>query len=161
MWRQFLTRQYLVIAVSGLLFVAGSLLVWGYYRTMERRIWLSPTAAVSTPSSIGPLLGANAQGTFGDMVFLHNVLLEAGPTPDVFVLSGAENLRMLLVSNAPNSFAEHTPITVDIKGLIRRLPSSATLRKEWKLTKEQIHLFGQQQIYIAAESVKEQQAIAD
>ena len=63
---------------------------------------------------------------------------------------------MLVVPDLPNSFADRALLTVDIRGLIRPLPSRIVLRKDWKLNEQQVHVFGREQIYIVAESVKEQ-----
>ncbi|MGA9815185.1 MAG: hypothetical protein WBQ64_20555 [Terriglobales bacterium] len=122
---------------------------------------LASGAALNTPSSIDSLLGENAKAMLGDMVYLNDVLLTAGPTKDVFVVSGAMNSRMLVVFELPNSLVGRAPVTVDIKGLIRRMPSPAMLRKDWKLSKDQVRAFSSQEIYIAAEGVKEQHPIAD
>lgn len=45
---------------------------------------------------------------------------------------------------------------VDVKGTIHRLPSLRILRNGWKLNRDQLHFFGQQQIYVAAEYVRAQ-----
>jgi hypothetical protein len=118
---------------------------------------------LSTPSSIGSLLGNSVGGDVGDVVFLNHVRLWAGLKSHVFIVSGAKGIRMLVVSESGILPAEHTPMTVDIEGKIRRMPSLAILRKDWKLSRDQIRVFGQQQVYIAAEHVKgqEQNAKAD
>lgn len=94
-------------------------------------------------------------------MYLNDVLLTAGPKKDVFVVSGAMKSRMLVVFDLPNSFVGRAPVKVDIKGLIRRMPSPAMLRKDWKLSKDQLRAFASQEIYIAAENVKEQHPLAD
>jgi hypothetical protein len=50
----------------------------------------------------------------------------------------------------PNFFVGRAPVTVDIKGLIHRMPSPPMLRKDWKLSKEQLRVFANLEIYIAA-----------
>lgn len=90
------------------------------------------------------------------MVFLNQVQLRAGPQPNVLVISGAKGNQMLVVSKPGFSPPRRAPITVDIKGRIRTLPPLAILRRQWKLTKDQIQSFGRQQAYIAAESIHEQ-----
>ena len=47
-------------------------------------------------------------------------------------------------------------MTVDIKGLVQRLPSKGVLRKEWEIEQRALKLFGQQNIYIAAETLEVQ-----
>ena len=158
------TRLRLVPAIvaSGVLMcVVGAAIMWSHWDPIERDLLFSANAATATPSSITPLLGKNAAAALGDMVYLNNVLLQAGPKPNIFVISGAHKAEMLIVSDLPTSLAGRTPITVDIKGLIRRLPSRTTLRRSWKLSTDQVHAFEKQQIYIAAESVTAQPTPAD
>jgi hypothetical protein len=90
------------------------------------------------------------------MVFLNRVQLLAGPQPNVFVISGAKGNQMLVVSEPGFSPPPRSPITVDIKGRIRTLPPLVILRRQWKLSKDQIQSVGRQQAYIAAESIHEQ-----
>ena len=74
--------------------VAGRRL-WG---TMDEDVDSFTDTLVSPPSSIGSLIGGNAAGEIGDMVFLNHVQLRAGPQPNVFVISGAKGNQMLVVS---------------------------------------------------------------
>ena len=129
--------------------------LWG---TMDEDLDSLTDTLVSPPSSIGSLIGGNAAGEIDDMVFLNHVQLRAAPQPNVFVISGAKGNQMLVVSEPGFSPPPRAPITVDIKGRIRILPPLATLRRQWKLTKDQIQSFGRQQAYIAAESIHEQKS---
>jgi hypothetical protein len=145
----------LIILVTVL--VAGAV-AWRVTSGMiERDMGMSRNEVESTPSSIASLLGKSAGGDVDDMVFLNDVRLQAGPKPHVFVVSGAKGIRMLVVSEGGILAGEHMPTTVDIKGRICRMPSLAILRKAWKLSKDQIRIFGHQKVYIAAEYVKRQE----
>ena len=62
---------------------------------------------------------------------------------------------MLVSLEAAKEF-QPAPGNVDIKGTIRRLPAMEVLRRRWRLSKDQTHLFGDQKVYIAAEYVKDQ-----
>ena len=148
-----------VVAI-GALFVIGVAIIWHHWG-LEIDNFAPSNAASSTPSSVATLLGKNAHAAVGDMVYLNEVVLRPGPKPNLFVISGAKNERMLVFSDLPNSFVDHTALTVDIKGLIRPMPSRTTLRKTWKLNQEQLRFFGNQGVYIAAESVKQQSTEAD
>lgn len=118
-------------------------------------IEFSPVEGSSVPSAIGSLLVGSTSAEIGDAVFLNNVRLQAGPRPGLFVVSGARGVRMLVSLEAAKEF-QLVPGKVDIKGTIRRLPAFEVLRKGWKLSKDEVHFFGKQQIYIAADYVKEQ-----
>jgi hypothetical protein len=110
----------------------------------------------TTESRLAPLLVSNISAEIGDMVFLNDVELDTGPKPKLFVITGSNRLQMLVtletnkIVNAPFSKS------VDVKGIIRRLPAAKILRKEWMLSKEQIDRFERQGVYIAAESIRGQ-----
>lgn len=125
---------------------------WGMVGDMD----YSSTGGVSTPSCIRPLLTGDIAAEIGDMVFLNDVRLQPGPEPKLFVVSDATGTRMLVALDAANRAIRATPMAVDIKGLVRRLPASGILRKQWKFTKNQVQFFGPQKIYIAAEYVRRQ-----
>ena len=147
----------LIAIVMPLLLCVGVVAVlWGADRVIVSDMEYSSAGGVSTPSCISPLLAGDVGAEIGDMVFLNDVRLQPGPEPQLFVVSGAKGTRMLVALDAANGPMRATPMTVDIKGLIRRLPASGILRRQWKLTKDQIQRFGPQQIYIAAEYVKGQ-----
>ena len=67
---------------------------------------------------------------------------------------------MLVSLEAPKGF-QVVPGSVDIKGTIRRLPAPGVLRKEWRLSKDDVHFFRKQQVYIAADYVREQDGKGD
>ena len=115
----------------------------------------SPVEVSSAPSAIGSLLVGNPSAEIGDAVFLSDVRLQAGPKPNLFVVSGATGVRMLVSLEDAKEF-QAVPGNVDIKGTIRRLPAPEVLRKRWGLNKDEVHFFGKQHVYIAAEYVKEQ-----
>ena len=140
------------LLLSVVVFVAA----WAVNRVIVNDMDFSSGEATSPPSCIRPLLAGDVAAEIGDMVFLNDVRLKAGPEPQLFIVSGAEGTQMLIRLDSSNGSIRATPMKVDIKGLLRRLPAPGMLRKEWKLTKRQIHFFGHQQIYIAAEYAKGQ-----
>ena len=146
----------LVMLMTTIALVIGATAGWRLWGTMDEDVDSFTDTLVSSPSSIGSLIGENAAGEIGDMVFLNHVQLRAGPKPNVFVISGAKGNQMLVVSEPGFSPPHRSPIKVDIKGRIRTLPPLATLRRQWKLSKDQMQNFGRQQAYIAAESICEQ-----
>ena len=148
----------LVMLLTTIALVGGAVAGRRLLGTMDEDVDSFTDTLVSPPSSIGSLIGGNAAGEIDDMVFLNHVQLRAGPQPNVFVISGARGNQMLVVSESSILPTTRAPITVDIKGRIRTLPPLATLRRQWKLTKDQIQSFGRQQAYIAAESIHEQKS---
>ncbi|MGC2195581.1 MAG: hypothetical protein WA628_12960 [Terriglobales bacterium] len=149
-------RALLVVLAITLLLCIGFVAARGLINAaMGNDVQFSPAQGSSTPSAIGSLLAGNTSAEIGDMVFLNNVRLQAGPTPDLFVVSGRRGAQMLMSLEASKEF-QAVPGDVDIKGTIRRLPALEVLRKGWRLSKDQLHFFGRQHVYIAAEYVKEQ-----
>ena len=147
----------LISLVTPLLLCVGVVAaLWGADRVLVSAMDYSSAGGASTPSCISSLLAGDVAAEIGDMVFLNDVRLQAGPSPQLFVVSGAKGTRMLIALDAAEGPRQAEPMTVDIKGLIRRLPASAILRRQWKLTKDQIQHFGPQQIYIAAEYARGQ-----
>ena len=146
----------LVMLLTTLALAGGAVAGRWLWETMDENVDNLTDTLVSSPSSIGSLLGGNAAGEMGDMVFLNHVQLRAVPQPNVFVISGAKGNQMLVVSEPGFSPPARSPITVDIKGRIRTLPPLVILRRQWKLSKDQIQSVGRQQAYIAAESIYEQ-----
>lgn len=143
-------RALLVVLAITLMFCIGFIGARGLINTaMENYLEVSAADGSSPPSAIGSLLAGDTSAEVGDMVFLNNVRLQAGPTPDLFVVSGAKGVRMLVSVEATKQF-QAVQVDVDIKGTLRRLPALKVLRKGWKLGKDQLHLFGKQQVYIAA-----------
>lgn len=138
-----------------LLLCVGLMGVGRLISAAEDDVDFSPSVVSSSPSAIGSLTAGNPSADIGDMVFLNNVQLQAGPRPDLFVVSGARGVRMLVSFEAAKKF-QAVPAEVDIKGTIRRLPGLVALRKGWRLSKDQIHSFGKQRVYIAAEYVRVQ-----
>lgn len=147
----------LITPVMTLLFCVGVIAAWwAAERVMASDVDSGSTGEVSIPARLAPLLGGDVDSEIGDMVFLNDVRLEAGPGPQLFFVSGAMGTRMLVRVDTASEPRPATPMTVDIKGVLCRLPGPAILRRGWKLTRDQIQVFGQQQIYIAAEYVKGQ-----
>ena len=149
-----------VMLLTAIALVGGAVAGRRLWETMDEDVDSFAGTLVSPPSSIGSLIGGNAAGEIDDMVFLNHVQLRAGPQPNVCVISGANGNQMLVVSEPGFSPPPRAPITVDIKGRIRALPPLAILRRQWKLSKDQIQNFGRQQAYIAAESIYEQKSEA-
>ena len=110
----------------------------------------------TTASRLAPLLISNVSAEIGDMVFLNDVRLDAGPKPKLFVVTGSNGLRMLVTFETNNGANQPLPKNVDLKGTICRLPAPRILRKEWMLSKDQIDRFRRQGVYIAAESTRGQ-----
>ena len=140
------------VIILALLIPAFIIGVVAWDRTAERDLGIRPERGNNTPSSLSSLLTTNAQQLVGDFLYLNDVHIHSAARSDIFILSGGQGRQMLLMLQDPQVQTLDTPITADVKGRIRRLPGPLVLRKQWKLTKPQLHAFGHQQIYISAES---------
>lgn len=145
----------IVLAITFLLFIGVIASRRRIKAGIESDVGSSPVEGSSAASAIGSLLVGNTSAEIGDAVFLNDVRLQAGPKPDLFVVSGARGVRMLVSWEAAKKF-QVVPSKVDLKGTIRRLPALEVLRKGWGLSKGQALFFGTQHVYIAADYVKEQ-----
>ncbi len=144
----------LTLTVMSIL-VLGGLAARSVVRAMDHDSGNSTVGSASIPSSIEPLLAGENKAEPGDVVFLSKVRLQAGPKPGIVMVSGEKGVRMLVTWQSAGSTASQPPNVANIEGQVRRLPSAAVLRKDWKLNNDEIRSFSQQQIYIAAEYVKE------
>lgn len=88
----------------------------------------------------------------GYMVFLNDVRLHSGPTPNLFFASGAKRTRMLVVADGPELVLKSETL-FDVKGTIQAVPSAWVLRKVWKLSKEEAEKVRDQGVYIRAEQL--------
>jgi len=109
-----------------------------------------------TASCLASLLSDNPREAAGDMVFLNNVKLKPGPQPQLFIAVGAKGKRLLVRWEAKKQAGQPSPQIVDIKGIIRQMPTPRILHTEWLLSKKEIEVLGRQSVYIAAESVTKQ-----
>lgn len=112
----------------------------------------SSLQSTSTPSALTALLSTDVDSSMGDFVFLSGVNLESNPAQRVFIISGSQGNRAIVVSDQA-SYA-HLESRMDITGQIRRLPSSGVMRKQWGLSQAQIRRFTREHFYIAANELK-------
>jgi len=89
------------------------------------------------------------------MVFLNDVKLRPGPNTRLFIAIGAKGEQLLVKWDGKKQTGQPTPIVVDIKGIIRQMPTPRILHTEWLLSKKEIAVLGRQNVYIAAESVRQ------
>ena len=157
--RRDLPIRFVVVAV--LLGSCGILASrWVLNALKDQDFSLSSPNSVSTPSAVGSLLGPNPDAAVGDMIFLNDVAIQPGPRPAIFIVRGAQAHQLLVVSENAKPPTAAAPV-VDIKGTLRRLPNRSTLKKAWKLNRDEIRVFGQQRVYLAADSIREEERGVD
>jgi hypothetical protein len=146
---------------SALLLVVAAVVVTiaalGIHRLTADRDWSAGEPSATSdpvPSSLATLVAIKASSSLGEVVFLNDVKVERGPKPGIFIVRGTQGNRILVVADDLQETSGFS--NADVRGQIRKLPSVPTLRKEWRLSKEQAHEFADDQIYIAAEYVKPQ-----
>jgi hypothetical protein len=115
---------------------------------------------VNVPTKVGLLFSFDDRSdVVNNIVFFNDVHLQAGPTADLYYAVGAAGNRVLVSSQGSKSVPENGQ--VDIKGTVRYLPTSYTLKKKWKLTKEEIKAAREQGIYIEADQITAQPGSPD
>ena len=103
------------------------------------------------PSRLQPLI-EHGLLIAGQLVFLNDVKLEAGPAKGVYFVVGAEGTTMLVLAAATSvSAAPHD--RVDVNGTVRRLPSEWVMRKQWKLSAMQLKRLQAQKMFVEAASI--------
>jgi len=145
----------MLILVAAILVVSVVAIVgWRTAESYAAEMDLSSDDVPATASCFTSLLTDNTRAEIGDMVFLNDVKLKPGPRARLFIAIGANGGRLLVRWEAPEQAGEPTPEIVDIKGIIRQMPTPRILHTEWMLTKKESEILGRQGVYIAAESVK-------
>jgi len=143
-------RKYAALAAVLVLGFWAVTLAGGYLlfkRAMEDN--RAPVASVvNVPTQLGSLLAENRGEVVNHIVYFNDVHLEPGPTDDVYYAVGAAGDRMLVLSQGKKSFSDGEQ--VDVKGTVRSLPPTATLKK-WKLDKDEQKVLKGQGIYVEAD----------
>lgn len=147
----------LILVAAILVASVVAIVVWRTAELFAAEMDLSSEDVPPTASCLASLLTDNASAEAGDMVFLKDVKVRPGPQPQLFIAVGAKGGRLLVRWGARTPQAGRpTPPIVDIKGTIHQMPTPRILHREWLLSRKEIELLGQQSIYVAAESVKQQ-----
>jgi hypothetical protein len=109
--------------------------------------------AVNVPTKVGLLFSYdNANDVLNHIVFFNDVQLEPGPTDNLYYAGSPNGHRVLVVSQGTKTASSDSP-QVDIKGTVRALPSASTLKKKWKLSKEELEVVQKEGIYIEADAI--------
>jgi hypothetical protein len=145
-------RKYAAIAAVLVLGFWVVTLAGGYLlfkRAMEDN---RPAVAsvVNVPTKFASLVSDNRNEVLNHIVFFNDVHLESGPVDNVYYAVGAAGDRVLVISQGKKSFSEGEQ--VDVKGTVRSVPTSATLKK-WKLDKDEQKALKDQGIYVEADEI--------
>ena len=150
-------RWRMLILVAAILVVSVVAIVgWRTAESYAAEMDLSSEDVPATASCLTSLLTDNTRAEIGDMVFLNDVKLKPGPHARLFIAIGANGGWLLVRWEAREQAEQPTPEIVDIKGIIRQMPTPRVLHREWLLSKKESEILGRQSVYIAAGSVKPQ-----
>jgi hypothetical protein len=154
--RTALMGKYAVPLILGGLFVAMFCLIvtaWTRATGSLGADQVSQEVAIR-PMKLSPLIAGSNRATGGELVYLTRVLLNPGPTPKVFFLTGSQGTQILTVADA--AYVVATPgEMVDVTGIIRSTPPLGVLRKQWKLSPRQAKVVSQNPIYIESNLIRE------
>ena len=145
----------IVVAVTFVVSV-GAIEAWRTADSYAAEMDLLSEDIPATASCLASLLTGDPRAEAGDMVFLNDVKLKPGPQPQLFIAIGAKGQRLLVRWEAKDQAGQPSPQIVDIKGIVRQMPTPRILHTEWLLSKKEIEVLGRQSLYIAAESVTRQ-----
>jgi hypothetical protein len=153
-------RKYAAIAgVLALAFFAVTL-VGGFilFRRAVNDTRPAVASVVNVPTKVGLLFSYdNASDVLNHIVFFNDVQLEPGPTDNLYYAGSPNGHRVLVVSQGTKTASSDSP-QVDIKGTVRALPSASTLKKKWKLSKEELEVAQKEGIYIEADAITARRA---
>ena len=150
--RRVLWPILIVVAVI----LVGAIEAWRTADSYAAEMDLLSEDIPATASCLASLLTGDPRAEAGDMVFLNDVKLKPGPQPQLFIAIGAKGQRLLVRWEAKDQAGQPSPQIVDIKGIVRQMPTPRILHTEWLLSKKEIEVLGRQGVYIAAESVIKQ-----
>lgn len=149
-------KDFLVLSLvlAGWAVVTVCLLVIAWKRaTGEGHSENVAQAAAQYPMSLSPLIAGKSSGTAGEIVYLTEVVLKAGPGSKMFFLTGKQGTQILTVADGAHLLAVPGE-TVDVKGTIRNTPPVDVLRREWKLNRTEATQVSQLPIYIESNSIR-------
>jgi hypothetical protein len=93
-------------------------------------------------------------------VFLNDVRLEAGPAGSLFYAIGAANHRVL-VQFGDGKFRPPTQSTrVDIRGVIHQMPNANAVGSKWRINRRTARKLAEQPVYIVAQEIRQDPAMA-
>jgi hypothetical protein len=146
----------IILLTATLLTSAGAVAAWHVVESYAAEMDLSSDEVPATASCLASLLTDNPKTEIGDMVFLNDVKLRPGPRSTIFIAIGTRGKRLLVRWKTTKQIGQRTPQIVDIKGIIRQMPTPGILHTEWMLSKKQIDMLERQNVYIEAESIETQ-----
>jgi hypothetical protein len=106
----------------------------------------------SVPSEVATLSESSGDSTSGAVVFLNNVELLHTARDNQYLARGSRGHHVLVLAVGKPLHANDGAVA-DVKGTVRRLPSTSVLKKKWKLGKSQLALIEGQTLYVAAEEI--------
>jgi hypothetical protein len=146
-------RKYAAIAgVLALAFFAVTL-IGGFilFRRAVNDTRPAVASVVNVPTKVGLLFSYDNASVLNHIVFFNDVQLEPGPTNNLYYAGGPNGHRVLVVSQGTKMASSDSQ--VDIKGTVRPLPSTSTLKNRWKLSKEELEAVQKEGIYIEADAI--------
>jgi len=154
--RRSLVWYALVLILAGLILTTIMwLLVSAWKRTADTLDSGKASRAVASyPMQLRTLIAGKNKATAGEMVYLSRVLLEAGPGPKLFFLSGSQGTQIFTAADAAHVVATPGEM-VSVRGVIRSTPPTNVLRTQWKLSSADAKRISKLPIYIESEFIRE------
>jgi len=114
----------------------------------------SVASRTNTPTQIKPFLEDREEGVQpGQIVFLNSVKIEPGPRDKTVYAVGPNGGKMLVVLNEPLEKPPTPQARFDVKGSVERTPTARTMRKKWKMKKDEASEVQKVGVYLEGETV--------
>jgi len=142
-----------------IIFLSGSLLLAGCSRDKAESNSKNgesngAVSRINTPTQIKPLIeDEDSKAQPGHTVFFNDVRIEPGPTEKIVYAVGPNGGKMLVVLREPLKVSQDTEARFDVKGAVERAPSTRTMRKQWKMKKEEAAEVQKIGVYVESETV--------
>jgi hypothetical protein len=149
-----LASHWIVLALMiplAMVAIAASILIW----PVDQGEGPYPAKAYeryATPSTLTPLLKDDSIA--GDSVFLNNVQLIPAAQDDEYFARGADGKYMLVILAGKPVDLHDRDVIADVQGVIRTLPPSKILKRDWKLKPQQLSRISGEQFYLSAQRIQ-------
>ena len=149
-----------IAALFAIWLVVSIVLVLHFWRNNRSELAFESSVVDREPTSsrIGPFLEQiKGKPVYGQLVFLNDVKLEAGPKENVAYVLGKNDVRLLVVTDSSRWSPGEPNDLHDVTGSLQDPPSTSYMRRNWGLSKAEAQTVREQGVYLHANTIREGQ----
>jgi hypothetical protein len=140
--------------------VVSLLLVLHFWRNNRSETGVDSQIVSRVPASsrIGPFLKEiQGKAVYGELVFLNDVKLEAGPKKNILYVLGKNGVRLLVLAESSRWIPGEPDDLHDVTGSLQNPPATSYMRRNWGLSKAEAETVREQGVYLLANAIREGQ----